>query len=165
MMKDDAPRQSDHGRGDTHSRVLDCAVRILTRRDHTCLELAVKLRRKGFDPAAIDHALVRCGELGYLDDGKTALTLARHLVDRGYGPLRIQYSLAQKGLSEALIEQALACCGGADIQVRSARAALGKKRSRLNREVDPWKRRQMAYRFLSGRGFPAAVIHRAIADL
>jgi SOS response regulatory protein OraA/RecX len=93
------------------------------------------------------------------------MILAGHLVEKGYGPLRIRHTLGQKGLDDALIEKALARCGSEDTQVGSARRILEKKGARLSREPDPWRRRQRAYRFLSGRGFTATVINRAITDI
>ena len=164
-MKKVHSRHHESIRDKASSSALDSAFRILARRDHTYKELAVKLRQKGFDGVAIDSALARCRELGYLDDAKTAAILAGHLADSGYGPLRIRQTLGQKGLDDALIEQALACCGDEEAQVLSARRMLGKKASHLSREADPWKRRQKAYRFLSGRGFAANVINRAITDI
>ena len=158
------PRTTATRRRDGAS-ALDSALRLLARRDHTCWELAFKLRQRGFDPAAVEAAMARCKDLGYLDDARTALTLAGHLVGRGYGRLRVRQMLAQKGLDGALIEKALACCGDEEAQLRLARRELEKRTSRFKREADPWRRRQAAYRFLAGRGFPAAVIHRAIADL
>jgi regulatory protein len=146
------------------SRCLDSAFRILSRRDHTRNELQVKLRHKGFDAAAIESALARCNELGYIDDSKTAMSLAGQLVDKGYGPLRVRHTLMQKGLDGALIEEALGHCGDETAQEQNARRMLVKKALRLNREADPLRRRQIAYRFLAGRGFPPAVISRALAD-
>jgi len=163
MKKDDCPQAGSVPHKE-NSRALDSAFRILTRRDHTQKELRVKLRQKGFGRAAIEGALARCRELGYLDDAKTATVIAGHLSDSGYGPLRIRHTLGQKGLDDATIEQALSRCGDEEAQVLSARRMLEKKASRLNREDDPWKRRQKAYRFLCGRGFSSTVINRAIAD-
>ncbi len=149
----------------TSASALESAFRMLTQRDHTRKELAVKLRQKGFDHTTIERALARCRELGYLDDAKTAAMIAGHLAERGYGPLRVRQTLGQKGLDDDLIEQALARCGDEEAQVLSARCLLEKKASRLNREADPWKRRQKAYRFLAGRGFVSGVINRAISDV
>ena len=42
---------------------------------------------------------------------------------------------------------------------------LGKKTNRLAREGDPWKRRQVAYRYLAGRGFTGSAINKAIAHI
>ena len=147
------------------SSALESAFRMLARRDHTRKEVAVKLRQKGFDPSAIAPALARCRELGYLDDAKTAVIIAGHLAERGYGPLRVRQTLGQKGLDDGTIEQALVRCGDEEAQVRRARCLLEKKASRLNREADPGKRRQKAYRFLAGRGFVSSVINRAITDI
>jgi regulatory protein len=164
-MKKDHHRQKGSMPRKASASALDCAFRILARRDHTHKELAVKLRQKGHDQAATDSALARCRELGYIDDAKTATIIAGHLAESGYGPLRVRQTLGQKGLDDALIEQALTRCGDEETQVHSARRMLEKKASRLASEADPWKRRQKAYRFLSGRGFSSSVINRAISDV
>jgi regulatory protein len=164
-MKKDHHRQVGRAPDKACASALDSAFRSLSRRDHTRKELAVKLRQKGFDRSAIAGALERCRELGYLDDAKTAAIIAGHLAENGYGPLRVRQVLGQKGLDDAAIEQALVCCGDEKAQVLSARRLLEKKASRLNREADPWKRRQKAYRFLAGRGFASTVIKSAIADI
>ena len=139
----------------------DSALRLLTRRDHTRWELDVKLRKKGFTAIHIAGATARLEALGYLDDAKTAKILADHLVRKGYGPLRVRYALRQKGLDDAIVENALRHYDDEE-QVQNARLALKKKRLRLEREADPVRRRQMAYRFLAGRGYPAMIIRRVI---
>lgn len=161
-MKNNRPRQSGSVPHQVNSATRACAYRILARRDHTCKELAVKLRQKGHGRSAIDDALARCRELGYLDDAKTAMRIADYMARSGYGPMRVRQTLGQKGLDDTVIEKALARCGDEDSQVLSAGRVLEKKRSRLIREADPWKRRQKGYRFLAGRGFSSSVINRAI---
>lgn len=164
-MKDENRFRTAGAGRPTQSEALQSAFRILARRDHTTRELALKLRRKGYDRQAVDAALERCRDLGCLDDARIARMMADHLVARGYGPLRIRQVLGQKGLAEALVEQVMAAGQSEDDQVRAAQKVLEKKTSRLRRESDPWKRRQIAYRFLSGRGFPSAVVNRVIDDI
>ena len=164
-MKNDDCRRSGYGPLKWRSNALDSAFRILARRDHTVKELAAKLHQKGFAPIDVDHALARCRELGYLDDAKTAMIIARHLAERGYGPLRIRQELGRKGLDHATIEKALVSCGDENTQEHSARRMLTKKAARLSREANLWKRRQIAYRFLASRGFSSTVINRAISDI
>lgn len=164
-MKKDHHRQGGSLPRQAHSRALDSAFRILARRDHTQKELKAKLRQKGFDRPAIEGALARCLELGYLDDAKTATIIAGHLAESGYGPLRVRQTLGQKGLDDAAIEKALVRCGDEETQVISARRMLEKKASHLSREADLWKRRQKAYRYLAGRGFSSTVINMAITDV
>jgi len=147
------------------SDALQSAFRILARRDHTAGELALKLHRKGYSRKVVDDALGRCRDLGYLDDGRTARMMADHLAARGYGPLRIRQVLGQKGLEEKLVERVIAAGESEDDQALAARKILKKKASRLRRESDPWKRRQIAYRFLTGRGFPSAVVNRVLDDI
>ena len=149
----------------SQSKVLDAAFRMIARRDHTRRELIFKLRRKGFGGQAIDGAIQRCRELGYLDDAKTARAMAGRLAGKGYGPLRIRQALKQKGLEDGLVEKTMADGDEEEAQVHAARKALEKKAPRLRRESDPWKRRQIAYRFLAGRGFPSAIINQALDDI
>ena len=127
-MKNDRSRQSGSVPRQGSSAALERAFRILARRDHTCKELAEKLRQKGHGHAAIDGALARCRELGYLDDAKTAMTIAGYLDRNGYGPLRIRQTLGQKGLDDTVIEKALTRCGDEDTQVLSAGRVLEKKK-------------------------------------
>jgi regulatory protein len=143
---------------------LDSALRLLSRRDHTRQELVVKLRQKGFGSSDVAGAIASLDELGYLDDAKTARTLADSLLRKGYGIMRIRYALVQKGVDDAMIEATLKSCDDDAEQVQRARCVLEKKRLRLGREADPVKRYQMAYRFLAGRGFPAMVIRQAIGE-
>jgi len=164
-MKDENRSRPGGTRRPTQSDALQSAFRILARRDHTTGELASKLRRKGYARKAVDGVLERCRDLGYLDDARTARMMADHLVTRGYGPLRIRRVLGEKGLEETLVEKVMAAGQSEDDQVRAAQKVLEKKTSRLRRESDPWKRRQIAYRFLSGRGFPSTVVNRVIDDI
>jgi len=164
-MKNDNLKKLNKTAGNPDSMALESAIRMLARRDHTQRELTLKLRSRGYGRTAIDHALVRCRELGYLDDVKTAAVLTTHLIARGYGPLRIRHALKQRGLDNALIEKNLAICGDEAGQIRRAMNLLNKKSQFLSREADPWKRRQKAYRYLAGRGFPSAVIRQAVDDM
>jgi regulatory protein len=143
---------------------LTCAYRILARRDHTRWELSGKLRRKGFSPRAVDHAVRRCLDLGYLDDMRTAEHMAADLVRRGYGSLKIRQTLARKGLDDAVVEQAVSGVSRGDDLILAARRMLEKKRHRLDRETDAWKRRQLACRYLASRGFSRDVIDRVVGD-
>src|SRR4051812_43121787 len=52
------------------SQALDLAFRYLGRRDRTVLEVRRYLEGKRVEPAAIDEAIRRLGEQGYLDDAR-----------------------------------------------------------------------------------------------
>ena len=136
-MKDDSRISQRDALPSSQARALDAAFRILARRDHTSRELMVKLRRKGIGRPAVDAALQRCRELGYLDDAKTARVMADQLAGRGYGPLRIRRTLMQKGIEDRLVEQVLGDCSDEEAQRTMARTLLEKKASRFKRESDP----------------------------
>ncbi len=149
----------------TDTEALKCAIRILTRRDHTEKELIEKLQLRRFETIAIENALKRCREFGYIDDAKAAKVMAEHLAGRGNGPLKIRRVLEQKGVDETIIEKALTVCGDEDDQLESALYVLKRIRFRLYRESDLRKRRAKVYRFLNGRGFSSDVIRRATLEI
>ena len=59
------------------------ALRLLARTERSSYDLADRLRKKGFDSAAIEAALERCRAFGYLDDTRFARSRARSLVQSG----------------------------------------------------------------------------------
>ena len=83
------------------------AVGLLARRAHSKWELRRKLRMKGFGPEAVDTAMARLVELGYLDDS----SFARGLVQRRgalRGPRALSAELAAKGIDRAEADAAVA---------------------------------------------------------
>src|SRR5512138_1206235 len=85
------------------------AYRLLALRGHSEAELRDKLRKGGFSDAVIAPVLLRCRELGYLDDGKFARQRARELaVNRLLGDRRIALDLRGKGIPEELCREAIA---------------------------------------------------------
>ena len=83
------------------------AVGLLARRAHSKWELRRKLRMKGFAPEAVDTAMARLVELGYLDDS----SFARGLVQRRAalrGPRALSAELAAKGIDRAEADAAVA---------------------------------------------------------
>lgn len=98
---------------------LDAGLRLLGRRAHSRSELHRKLGRRGYDEPAIDEALGRLAELGYLDD----LAFARGHVRRrstARGPLALAAELAARGVDRHLADQAVAGLD-ADAQLGAAR--------------------------------------------
>ena len=55
--------------------IVDAALVILAQRPHAAAELRRKLRQKGHEAEAIEAALTRLAELGYLDDAEFARAL------------------------------------------------------------------------------------------
>jgi len=83
------------------------AVGLLARRAHSQWELRRKLRMKGFEAEAIDTAMARLLELGYLNDS----SFARGLVQRRSairGPRALSAELAARGVDRAEADAAVA---------------------------------------------------------
>jgi regulatory protein len=91
------------GGGDPLAR----AIGLLARRAHSQSELRRKLCLRGYRPEAVDAALARLLELGYLNDQAFARELVRR---RGAfrGPLALSAELAAKGVARAEVDVAVA---------------------------------------------------------
>ena len=85
------------------------ALRILTRRDHSCAELRNRLKDRGYESELIEETLSRCLDLGYLDDERFATNRAASLMNQGRAVgYRVLQDLKQRGVSDDIAAQALA---------------------------------------------------------
>lgn len=137
-------------------RALATAFSALARRPRSQAELGVLLRRKGFAADAVERALDRLRELGYLDDRAIADAAVRTAVRRGLGRRRVEQLLARRGLSGELAREAAA---------RSAEGELERARGLLSRFPTPLedvRAKGRAFRFLVARGFPGRVADQAV---
>ncbi len=134
------------------------AIGLLARRAHSRLELRRKLSRRGFAPDAIEAAMARLVELGYLDDRSFAQGLVRR---RGAlrGPLALSAELAARGVDRAQAEAAVAEFG-AEAQLLSATRLA--ERLHARRPVTSYREMLDAVGSkLLRRGFPATVVRAA----
>jgi regulatory protein len=79
------------------------AMRLLTRREHSCQELKQKLQHKGFDAALVEKVTAQLQQEGLLSDARFAESYLRSRFNKGYGPIRIQQELKQRGAGEEII--------------------------------------------------------------
>lgn len=139
------------------------ALRILTRRDYSQAELRQRLLDKGFDPAAIDAALQRCLELGYLDDARYALNRATSLMNQGRAVgKRILLDLRQHGVNEEIATRALQQAREACDEDQLLASLLQRRFAHFNYDSAPAKERRRVVHFLQRRGF---TIDRIMAQL
>lgn len=133
-------------------------VQLLARREHAVTELAGKLKRQGFDPDAVSEAVDRLVDDGYLSDARFAEAFVRQRCEQGQGPVKIRAALAERGVDEALAQDAL------DQQavdwLEQARAARLKRFGA--RPPADLKERARQARFLAGRGFEAEQVYRVV---
>lgn len=85
----------------------EAAVRLLTARPHSALELRHKLRRRGCPGEEIDAALERVREVGYQSDAGFAESLVRARAS-GRGRIAVAADLASRGVDRETADAALA---------------------------------------------------------
>ena len=84
--------------------IRNTALEILSRREHTRLELARKLKAKEFSLIEIDELLINLEREGLQSDARFTESYVHSRSRRGFGPLRIKYELQQRGISSDLVD-------------------------------------------------------------
>jgi regulatory protein len=146
-------------------KCLDAALRLLTSRDHSCAELAQKLKQRGFGTQDTKQAIDECIRFGYLDDERFSLTFLRQLVRKGYGPKQIQQRMRSKGISDATIAEVLLHNFPESMQVETCRMTANKKLSSAAFVAKSGELNVRLYRFLCGRGFNPEVIRQVLDQI
>ena len=147
--------ESDRGlRMEIRSR----ALKLLTSREHSRLELARKLTRRGYPAGNVESVLDELEAEGLLSEERLLAAYVAQRLEKGFGPLRIRAELQAKGLSDAAIdphlqlddEQCLALM--ADVDCGKFGSPPPNDRQTLAKRA----------RFLEYRGFPSSLIARAL---
>ena len=131
------------------------ALRLLSRRDYSVGELRQRLLAKGFAAAAVEAAVARGSELGYLDDARLIGRVSQALLAQGRaaGP-RLAMELRRRGFPREMIETALAdlAAGGGDAQ--ALRDLIGRRFAAFDFARADERERRRVVTFLQRRGFP-----------
>jgi regulatory protein len=133
-------------------------LELLARRQRTERELRQALGRT-FDDEAIEGAVSRLRELGYLNDPTVARShvASPRAAQRGRALLRLE--LRRRGIDDPVVAEALE-----DHDDLEAAYAVAAKRSRALRRLDADRRQRRLYDFLRRRGFGDPLARRAIAS-
>ena len=138
---------------------LDLAFRFLERRDRTVLEVRRYLEGKRVEPCAIDDALARLAEQGYLDDVRFAQRFAedKRLLDE-WGADRIERRLEALGVARDVVREAVAARDHAGEMA----AAVALVRRRFPALGDDPRERGRAHGVLVRKGFDAELAWDAL---
>jgi regulatory protein len=134
------------------------ALKLLTNRDHSRLELERKLTARGYPPPAVQAVLDRLLGEGLLNEERLITAYISERLGKGFGPLRIRSELLGKGLSDTAISTYLDMDD--DECLRLMTEADGAKFSDEAKQ-DPKTLAKRA-RFLEYRGFPTHLIARLL---
>jgi regulatory protein len=90
------------------AEVREAALRLLARREHSRLELARKLIRKGWSEPVVEQVVDELAEANLQSDERYAESYVRQRVDKAYGPVRIRAELAERGIDQGQAARAMA---------------------------------------------------------
>lgn len=143
------------------TKAFDCAMRLLTRREHSAHELADKLAQRGYGPEEISEVIAKCQRLGFQSDARFVESLCHTRIRQGCGPLKISQELQAKRIERELIDTALE-----REQENWVTYALAVWHKKFKHQDDiPYSELQKRQRFLLYRGFPTDVIAKVIAEI
>jgi regulatory protein len=141
-----------------NNQLLESALRLLARREHSRFELGRKLARHAQSLDEINAVLAELESRRYLSEERFAEGLIRRYAAK-YGDAFIRHRLRQHQLPEALIADASASLKESE----EARARALWERRFTSASTDPRERlRQM--RFLADRGFSHDLILHIVCD-
>ena len=134
---------------------------LLTRREHSRLELFRKLKAKRFPQDEIETLLDRLEQEGLQSDARFAESYVYSRAQRGFGPLRITFELKGRGVSGRLIETYVDYEDQAWFEI-----ACREYRKKFNSHMPVLTRKEQARRtrFLQARGFTSDIIHSTLAQ-
>ncbi|MDE5793775.1 MAG: recombination regulator RecX [Muribaculaceae bacterium] len=125
-------------------------------------DIRQKILKKGFSVEEADKMIAYLHANKYIDDSRYARAYS---VDKvrfsGWGKMKIRVGLRAKGMSDAVISQALAYISEGDYMEALEKVLIAKARSLDLKEI---KDRQKLYRHLASRGFESQLIISALRN-
>lgn len=150
---------------DTAARELTAkrdALRLLSFRARSTAELAVRLRRKGYDREVADRVCGRLRDAGLVDDeAYAAETVGSILSRKPAGERFLEAKLRARGLTDDVARRAIAE-HLADRDLLDDAIALAKSRIKRLRHLDDQTQRRRLYGVLARRGFEVQVCRTAV---
>ncbi len=83
------------------------AMDFLARREYGQTELIRKLADRGYDRGVAEQAVIKLTAEGLQSDQRFAESFVQSRINQGKGPVRIRLDLGQRGLTDAVIENAI----------------------------------------------------------
>lgn len=138
---------------------LEKAVSLLSLRARTEGEIRKALADNAYPPDAIEHALARIGEAGYVDDASFARQFVDSRMQRGLGKRRISMDLRRKGVAADVIDEAFEALDEDDALES---AVLAARKAARGRDLSTPEGRQKTLAALARRGFDFSTAKKAL---
>ena len=133
------------------------ALRYLSMREHSRLELAQKLKAFEETPGALDALLDELEAKGFINEQRVLESLVHRRAGK-LGAARIRQELLGKGLAPDAVQLAIA-----QLQASELERAREVWRKKFAEPAQTPAERARQLRFLASRGFSGAVLHRVVA--
>jgi len=146
----------------TYSELRCAAVDLLSRRDHSRLELQRKLLPKASSTEELETLLNELAERHWQSDERFAEAFVNSRVQRGHGPLRMQQELRTKGVNAEDISAAM---DQADSDWHQSAISVAVKKFGRCPDLSDLKLKARVYRFLAYRGFNGSQINHVLDHL
>ena len=148
---------------DNTQYAFDSAVNLISFKMRTRSEIFEKLLNRKIDEQAIEAALEKLENYGYVNDRDYAAEYVRSAMNSGrYGKRVIEFKMKQKGIDDDVIEQALQIYTP-DEEKQMARKLLVSLRRKYQDE-DDFKKRRKIFSGLARRGFDYDIINTLLSE-
>ncbi len=141
-------------------KAIESATNLLSRREHSRLELSRKLRSRGFDNTVIEQVLETMVRDSLLDESRFVEAYIFSRRNKGYGPVRIRMELRERGIEDGLISDYINA-NDSDWLDRGQQVRCKKFGNDL--PATPQDRAKQS-RFLQYRGFSTDHVRRVLND-
>lgn len=141
-------------------KALESATNLLSRREHSRLEMSRKLRSRGFDDGIIEQVLVTVERDRLLDERRFVESYIYSRRNKGYGPVRIRTELRERGIEDGLISEFI---DTADSEWFEQGQRVRRKKFGHDLPNTPQERAKQG-RFLLYRGFSSEHVRHVLND-
>ena len=134
------------------------AVKLLSRREHSALEIRNKLTEREFEAAEIEQAISELIEGGWLSDERFTEAYIRMRQLKGFGPIRIVMELNERGVKDSVIDHFM------QADDESWRLVLEQqyRKKYKNKAIEDYTDKAKRIRFLQYRGFALDQIYQVV---
>lgn len=142
------------------NQVYQAVINLVSRREHSRLEVKQKLLQKAYPPQLVEQAISSCCESDYINDTRYCSSFIRIKSNKGFGLTRIKMELKQKGINAERIQQSIE-----ELELDWFQLALQCYRKKYaSVAICDFKERQKRQRYLFSRGFDSEQVRFAIEE-
>jgi regulatory protein len=139
------------------------AVAHLARAARSHAEVVRHLEAAGFAVDLVEATMATLTARGYVDDGALAERRAEELMlRRGAGRLKVAFELTRRGLTDTVVDRAIA--GVLEGRSESALGRIALRRRFGDERPASRAARAKAFRFLVGRGHPPEIVSEILGE-